>query len=220
MNFSPGPVTTHLYRHLMTCVVLVVLLVVIALPSAVGAQAGVVPQGWFKMGNTPQDYDVGTDEAVKRSGAASAYVRHRVPMPRGFGTLMQTFTAESYRGKRVRLSGYLRGEKIRRAGGVWMRIDGPDPQKPLRFDDTQRRVTPNSEWVRIDIVLDVPPEAMSINFGLLLEGEGQVWLDDVVFQEVTRDVPTTDRAGRPQLPQGPINLDFERKPPRPTTDGE
>lgn len=61
----------------------------LAVSAVLAAQASEPPPGWIKAGNARDDYDVGTDETVRRHGQASAYVKARVPNPRGFGTLMQ-----------------------------------------------------------------------------------------------------------------------------------
>lgn len=216
MNFSARGVTRHTGSALPTSALATLLLACIV-PVAVWAQPGVVPPGWFKAGNTPQDYEVGTDETVRRSGSASAYVRSRAAGAKGFGTLMQTFAADAYRGRRIRLSGYLRAIDLAREAGLWMRIDGPDRRTPLGFGNTQPRVVPGPEWKRAEVVLDVPPEATTINFGLLLSGDGQVWVDDLDLEEVSRDVPTTHTG--PSLPARPRNLDFERRRPPSTSDG-
>ena len=222
MNFFRSGVTKTTRAHVFVMPwTVVAAFLAIVLPAAGHAQPGVVPQGWFKAGNSPDDYEVGTDDSVRRTGAASAYVKARVAAPRGFGTLMQAFAADEYRGKRIRLSGYLRAVNVREAG-LWLRIDAAERQAnrlPLAFDNTQSRVKPAAEWTPADIVVDVPAGAGVINFGLLLAGEGQVWVDDLALTVVGADVPLTG-GGRPQLPSGPRNLDFERKPPRPPTSDE
>jgi len=40
-----------------------------------------------------------------------------------------------------------------------------------------------------------PRNAVGFSFGVLLFGQGQVWLDDVAVERVTRDVPLTGRLG-------------------------
>jgi hypothetical protein len=219
VNFWPTPVTTPSGGSLsFMSRALALMLVTAVLPSGLSAQSDVVPPGWFKAGNAPQEYEVGTDESVRRTGEASAYVRARHAGAKGFGTLMQTVAADEYRGKRVRLSGFLRAVGASRQAGLWMRIDGPDRRQPLGFGNTQDRVVPGPDWKRAEIVLDVPAEATSINFGLLLSGDGQTWVDDLDLEEVSRDVPTTGQGM--VLPPRPRNLDFERKrPPTSTSDG-
>ena len=74
-------------------------------------------------------------------------------------------------------------------------------------------------------------KAETIIFGLLLVGKGKAWVDDLKFEVVGKDVPSTDmleaplpgRAGAPDLPDKPVNLDFEEqdaaKAPRKTALG-
>jgi hypothetical protein len=59
-----------------------------------------------------------------------------------------------------------------------------------------------------NVVLDVAETADSIAFGVLLVGSGRVWLDDVTFEPVGQDVPTTGGEIRRQ-PTTPVNLDFD-----------
>jgi hypothetical protein len=65
------------------------------------------PPGWFLAGSQPSDYDVGTDATVAHSGSRSGFIQAR-PDARGFGTLMQSFKAERFRGTRLRLSAFPR----------------------------------------------------------------------------------------------------------------
>jgi len=45
------------------------------------------------------------------------------------------------------------------------------------------------------VVVDVPSNAVGVSFGVLLFGQGQVWLDDVALERVGRNVPLTARPG-------------------------
>ncbi|GAJ22896.1 unnamed protein product, partial [marine sediment metagenome] len=98
---------------------------VMVIGYSIGAGAGSsgqVPDGWFSAGSYPQDYEMGLDHMVTHSGEVSAYLKSRVSEPRGFGTLMQMFKAEDYRSKRVRMSAYVKAEKIEDWAGLWMRV--------------------------------------------------------------------------------------------------
>ena len=61
------------------------------------------------------------------------------------------------------------------------------------------------------------PEARTITFGVILIGDGKVWLDDVRIEAVGKDVPSTDLLGHEQKGEvrhaigvnPPTNLDFE-----------
>jgi hypothetical protein len=167
------------------------------------------PKGWFKAGSAPKDYAMTTDCDTVHSGKASASLKHIANETSGFGTLMQTFKADRFRGKRLRLSGYVRSKEVGDWAGLWMRVDGPQ-KEPLSFDNMQKRaIKGTSDWVRYGIVLDVPESAQEIAFGLLLSGTGQVWMDDLKFEVVGKDVATTGESMGKDSSQTYANLDFE-----------
>lgn len=71
-----------------------------------------------------------------------------------------------------------------------------------------RAVRGTSDWTRHEIVLDVPMEAATLNFGLLLDQGGQVWMDSLAFEVVANDVPVTGHDfAHPKPPQ---NLTFDK----------
>lgn len=178
-------------------------------PVAAAAGAADAPAGWIKEGNTPRLYRSGLDSDVARSGGTSAYLQSWTATPPIYGTLMQRFSAEQYRGKRLRLSGFLRTDEVDAGwAGLWMRVDGSQGRR-IAFDNTEEEpVTGDTEWTRCAIVLDVPSDAQVIAFGFMLVGSGKVWADDLGFEAVGRDVPVT-APPKEQLAQQPTNLDFE-----------
>jgi len=166
------------------------------------------PKGWILAGAAPSDYEAGVDRKITHSGRASGLLRAK-EMPSKFGTLMQMFKADTYRGKRVRLSAWVKSQQVAGWAGVWMRVDGDD-SKPLAFDNMQNRpIKGTSGWQRYEVVLDVADKASAIAFGILLDGAGAVWIDEVRFEIVDRSVPTTGMSGGSSLPASPENLDFE-----------
>ena len=172
-------------------------------PSAVSAAP---PAGWLLSGSNPDAYEVGTTEA--EDGGTVAYLRALEESPIGFGTLMQTISADGHRGQRIRLSGAVRSEEVSNWAGLWMRIDGAE-ETPLQFDNMQDRpIVGNSDWQQYHVVLDVPGESLTISFGMLLVGGGELWLDDLRFEEVDESVAVTN--GAAPLPTEPANLDFEQ----------
>jgi hypothetical protein len=168
-----------------------------------------VPRGWFRAGSHPNDYEMSVDRSVAHSGKASACLKSIGPKPAGFGTLMQTFKAEMFRGKRVRMTGYVQSKGVTDWAGVWMRVDGQKGE-PLAFDNMQDRpIKGTSDWTRCQVVLEVPETAQEIALGLLLTGPGRVWLDDLSFEVVGKEVPVTGPAPSKEAPSGPVNLNFE-----------
>ena len=166
-------------------------------------------KSWFMAGSDPQDYELGIDANVVRNGKNSGYLKAKVAEPRGFGTMMQMFKATDYLNKRMRFSAFVKSEGIEAWAGLWMRIDGPQQHSTLGFDNMQNRpIKGTTDWHKYEVVLDVPQESVAIAFGILLTGKGQAWLNEVQFEEVGADVPTTCNEGHSELPDTPGNLDF------------
>jgi hypothetical protein len=162
--------------------------------------------GWIKAGKNPEDYDMGTDTRVAYTGNSSGFIRGNKADPKSFGTYMQMFDAGEYRGKRLRLSAYVKSENIENWAGLWMRVDRD--QKSTAFHNMQDRAIKGTQlWTRHEIVLDVDPKATVIAFGILLSGKGAAWIDDVAFEVVDDRVAVTDM--HTKTTTSPRNLNFE-----------
>ena len=151
---------------------------------------------------------MGVDTSNRHEGRAIAYVKGTATEFHGFGTLMQMASSREYLGKRVRFSAYVKSEKVQSGwAGLWFRIDGAKSGEVLGFDNMQQRpLKGTTDWKRVDIVLDVPQNAAALAYGILLAGDGQVWMDDLKFEVVKPDVPVTGSG-----PAGPPrNLNFEK----------
>ena len=167
------------------------------------------PAGWHIAGSTPGDYEFSQTD-VASSGKYGSLIAAKSDKAGGFGTLMQTISADDYRGARWRLSGFMKTEQAGRAQ-MWMRVDGTEP-KLLAFDNMDSRaVTGTTDWKRYEIVLDVPSASIDIAFGYFLAGGGKVWGDNFKLEKVDASVPVTAAApGVPGMPKAPANPDFER----------
>jgi hypothetical protein len=180
---------------------------VLFLMCSLGVQAA-VPPGWLLAGSKPASYEVGVDGQAAYNGHPSAYLKSKEAFVGGFGTLMQTFQADKYVGKRVRFSAFVKSEGIQSSAGLWMRVDKDSGS--VAFDNMQDRpIKGTTGWQKYEVVLDVPQEATGIFFGVLLDGTGEVWLNSAKFEVVGADVATTGGKGS-KLPDGPTNLDFEK----------
>jgi hypothetical protein len=151
------------------------------------------PIGWRARGPNPQDYEMGLDTKVYHGGKASGYIKSKSSAtPDTYATLMQPMKADNYRGQRVRLSGYIKGNRIEGTAQLWMRVEG-EQRTLLSFDNMNNRpLEGTTDWKRYEIVLDVPKNSASIAFGLLLGGKGQVWIDDLELKAVGQDIALTN----------------------------
>lgn len=166
--------------------------------------------GWFAE-TRKGDFQAGLDHAEKHSGATAAYMKSVVQKPREFGNLTQWFDANDYLGKRIRMTAWVKSELSSGTAQLWLRIDGEwkDAAKVGSFDNmNDRPIRGKTNWSRYSLVVDVPKNSRIVVFGLMLLGTGQVWLDDVSFEEVSTAVPLTGNSTGQKTKA--TNLDFEQ----------
>ena len=166
-------------------------------------------------GSKPADYESGVDLRTSFSGLSSGYLTSKQPIVDGYGTLMQSFSAEYYLGTRLRLKAWVRSENVQQWAGLWMRVDGQSGGMYLAFDNMEDRpIKGTTDWREYQVVLDVSPEASAISIGIALTGTGTVWMAGSKVEQVDGNVPTTGTAfkdrGR-RLPKDPTNLGFDKK---------
>jgi hypothetical protein len=163
-------------------------------PLAARAQ---VPTGWQAVTDGSGEYTVTTDVARRDGGQgyAGATIKANAASPRGSAMLAQSVRADAYRGKRVRLTGYLKTIGVNEGTAVlFMRVDGEGTVQTSDFMEN-RPLMLTTDWARQEIVLDVPRNAVGFTYGFMLGGSGQAWLDDVQLEVVGSDVATTGRPG-------------------------
>jgi len=227
MMYSVGivPRKSSLFVMFLSCYVL-------AANFAFGWQAAVqtrqVVPGWMLSSDYAEDFEVGVDHAVAHSGKASTYIKSKPhATDTSHATIGQRIKADAYRGKRVRLSGFLKTANVTGRARLWMRIDS---EKGILGQDAMndRALKGTNNWSKLEIVLDVPDDSAGIIFGLRLNGAGQVWMDDLRWETVESAVPISHPGnGKPasqqlteeqlkrivqgyvEAPLHPVNMGFE-----------
>lgn len=163
--------------------------------------------GWYKSGSKSKSYEVGFDKSNIKTGKKSAYLESIEDNIVGFGTLMQTCDAKNYLGKKIKLSAFIKSENIVNWSGMWLRVDSKFGKKSLSFDNMHNRpIKGDTDWTKYEIVLNVPSESSTLNYGVLINGTGKVWFDQLsieILGNMDLDYKKTN------LPDKPTNLDFE-----------
>jgi hypothetical protein len=124
-----------------------------------------LPEGWKAHSEgAPDAFSMGLDPDVTHEGAMSAYVHSNegaVLNMNDFATLTQSFRAEGLRGKRLRLTGYVRTEGVtgptpEDGAGLWLRVAGKGHRLALlAFDNmADRRI---AGGLAFDVVGDDVP---------------------------------------------------------------
>jgi hypothetical protein len=200
---------------------------------ALTAQNSVVgiPSGWLGFLGQPVSFTTGVESANVHGGAHAAFFTNADSIESGltYSEVYQVVRADSYLGRRVRWSGWLRPTRVElpfagtaavdgQFSGLWMRVDGTD--STLAADNMESfPIVGTSGWRQVSVVLDVPMNAVGIGFGVLFSGTGQLLADDFALETVSASVPTTDiinphpapgiGAMYLNAPAAPTNLDFE-----------
>ena len=170
------------------------------------AQPRKLPRGWHPhIGAGYPLFEMGIDPNEPGSVTIVAMSSPDV-VGQNFATLMQSISAEDYRGQRLKLVAELRGEDVGQ-GALWMRVDPQGGGKSLRFDNMLLReregaVSGRFGWTERSIVLDVPQEAGTIHYGPMLKGCGQLWARNLRIDTVPATTATTDSQNYPRRPTG------------------
>jgi transcriptional regulator with XRE-family HTH domain len=163
--------------------------------------------GWFISGSKAKSYEIGLDKSVTKSGKKCAYIKSIEDDIKGFGTIMQSCDAKFYIGKRIKMTGFVKTEDVTNRSGMWLRVDSKFEKKYLSFDNMRDRpIKGDSDWTQYEIILNVPKESSTLNYGVLINGTGKVWFDRLSF-EILGDI--TDQIPVSKIPEKPSNIDFE-----------
>jgi RNA polymerase sigma factor (sigma-70 family) len=125
-------------------------------------------------GSHDQDYSCTTEDGRAILSAA-------VPEPAGFAYLSQEIEPDDYRGRAITFRGDLRTTDVADRAGLVLRIprQGRRPSPPDPWHDPENHfapVTGTCDWSRYEVTAQVPADAISIIFGVFLNGRGQIEL--------------------------------------------
>jgi hypothetical protein len=149
------------------------------------------PSGWLIAGSAPQEYSLGLDASTMRCARPSGRITAGPRQPTGFATLLQVVSADPYRGQRVRMSGWVRSDRVGYIAALWLRGDDANGQ-PHTFDNmSDRPIRGTTDWTPYSIVLDIPQTAASLFYGMYLDGSGTAWVDGIAFDVVDDSIPVT-----------------------------
>lgn len=129
----------------------------------------------YKLEGPSDRFALGTDPAQKR-GAKPAIVL-RAKDGDGEGSIVKSIKANLYRGKKVRLTGWLKANGASSAA-LFLRVRDANG-KSLAADEMKDRVAGDTEWSQYTLTIAVPRDAASIEYGAQLGGKGTIWVDNL-----------------------------------------
>ncbi|GAB3267363.1 hypothetical protein [Chitinimonas naiadis] len=161
------------------------------MPTLIAAE---LPKGWMLGGRKVSHYQAALDTRTTLSGHGAGTLWNNQDRGEGFGSLLTAFDPADYAGKRVRLSGWLRYRNVTGWTGLWMRADSPDKFGSAFYNSQDLHLHGSRDWTEYSVVLDIPAQAERLTYGVLLDGQGQVWLDRMRFEVVDEQVPVSVQA--------------------------
>jgi hypothetical protein len=160
------------------------------------------PPGWFVVGGATDSRFAASWQREGCHGALPCALLSAPPdaPADSFGTMMQSFAAQPFRGQPVRLRAWIRLEKKLPTDHAQMllHVGRPDFQ-PAFVDNMANRPIDSEEWDEYEIQGEVAPDADTIQIGISLYGSGRVWIAEVEFGAVAAQTagPAVDAAREP-----------------------
>lgn len=143
------------------------------------------PDKWILGG---RGYESKLDSMTKQSGKTSLRITYKGRFDNDFGVFTGLIPIDSVKGKKVKLSGYIKTEDVKDGyAGLWLRVNGGELEdyKILSFDNMHDRgIKDSTDWTQVNIEMDIDLAAKAVVFGGLLVGTGTAWYDNL---EITID---------------------------------
>lgn len=204
---------------------------VLAAVVALAQNGRTVAPGWTAPESS--DYKASIDRKVRHGGHPSLLIEYTGSNPSGYA-VTQSIKADAYRGKRIRMTGYLKADESPDGGALWFRIDFPNGDYvldgSLDYSSADKSTRDAAGWTQSQTVAAIPADALGISFGLRMKGKGLIRGSDLKWETVPNTVPanTIERRGYKSqaardaavaalqkqfagAPLQPVNLDCEKQ---------
>jgi hypothetical protein len=163
---------------------------VIAIPNAGFEQSDGVgwAKGWDRLQHAGEPaYRFTLDEVKPFSGKLSGKIEQISPQI--FGLFKQRVDVRSYAGKRLSIRAQAKAQGVGEGGGgLYVRIDGSS-DSILDSDFESGKTNGTHEWKPFRAVVQIPANAVLLEFGIMLQDKGAIWADEFVV-EITTDPVT------------------------------
>ncbi|MBI5324957.1 MAG: hypothetical protein HZB41_06760 [Ignavibacteriae bacterium] len=145
---------------------------------------GTLALGWVLPGFAIKNgYDAEISTEIPKSGNKCFLLKHFSDSLDVLGSIMQTIDAKPYRGKLVRFRAAIRAEIMgpRGSAHLWMRAHLPDNCPGFEDLGELHPVVVNN-WEYYEITGRIDKNAVVLNYGLMLIGNGKAWIDDASIE--------------------------------------
>ncbi len=182
--------------------VIVAALAASALWVVAAESVGKLPPPWFVSGDNGTSYQAGIDNVETSSGKGAKFLRYAQGENKGFGSLTQVISAQRYLGQRVRFRAMIKTRDVNQWAGLWMQVQADQRLHGAFYNSSDKPLKGSSGWQARSVTLDVPADGTTIAFGVINAGSGQVWIDELSFEVVGKEV-AVDVMPPSKLPEQP-----------------
>jgi hypothetical protein len=141
------------------------------------------PQGWFSFQHAgPLSYKFTVDAAERKSGERSLRIDNTGPEI--YGAIAQGVDARPWRGKVARLSAWVKTRDADDGGAVLTLLALQSGATLAQNFMPDAPIKGTTGWNRYTITLALPQNADKVEVGMMLQGRGAAWLDDVELEIV------------------------------------
>ncbi|MBI5541305.1 MAG: hypothetical protein HY951_14660 [Bacteroidia bacterium] len=112
------------------------------------------------------------------------------------GFITQTIKSRNYRNTKIKITAYVKSENVENEAHLILYCLKSNNRNTL-----SKKIKGTNDWKKYEIIADVPSTSKPITFGVFLNGNGKLWVDDFTFEVIEG----TDKS---KIPDEPINLTF------------
>lgn len=177
-------------------------------------EAGHLPKGWVvpnyaeKLGYKAYI----TNEEPKTGKQCLELSREGEYIEDIYGSVMQSIDAKAFRGKKIKIRAAIRAEIHSPKGSahLWIRERFKDNDQTGLFEFMAQNPIVIREWKYYEIEGWISSEALYLNYGLLLFGNGKAWLDDVSIEILDSTEVHIDESAPLSTHQTKVLMDFAK----------
>ncbi|MGA2440310.1 MAG: sigma-70 family RNA polymerase sigma factor [Tepidisphaeraceae bacterium] len=147
-------------------------------------------QGWIKWSVISPQYAANLDPQVQRDGHPTLCISSKTAPHTAYVVYNhEERFPDKYLGHRIRISAWIKSRNVGGPSGLWVRILAGNFRKIGQDNQASRRpVVGTMDWKHYTATADIPLSAKCIEWGYVMRGHGEMWVDD--FQcELADDSP-------------------------------
>jgi hypothetical protein len=133
---------------------------------------------WYYSGINHQSYQCGLDSLNKYQGKSALFIKNETNDTNSFFVIGQSLISDSFKGKIIQLSAYLKLSDVNNLSGLWIRVDDDSLiLASINSWENNFQAKGSKNWDKYILNVKIPDSAAVINYGLIISGAGNVWAD-------------------------------------------